>query len=161
MMENTNQIEQTIKFLQIDAELLNKSHIKAPDGTLHILGGFERMLYSYMVFRYNFFKSQEKGFFEEQETFHKFFPWVSMKTVQRAIQSLERCGMITVQRKSGKKGKGNNYIVHPYVAVDAENSNDKMKRVTSFSKENQPIKQKQISKQDNNYHLEYPDDIPF
>lgn len=161
MMENTNQTEQTIKFLQIDAELLNKSHIQSPDGTLHMLGGFERMLYSYMAFRYNFFQAQGKGFFEEQETFHKFFPWVSMKTVQRAIKTLEDCGMITVQRKAGKKGKGNNYIVHSYVAVDSKISNDKMKRGSSFSKTNQPTKKKEMTQSQTIQDLEYPDDIPF
>ncbi|QEG08747.1 hypothetical protein [Aeromonas phage 4L372XY] len=163
-MENQKQnTEQPIKFLQISAELLSCTHVQAPDGTIINLGGFERMLYSYMLFRYTGFKSANKSFFEEQETFRKFFPFVSIKTIQRAIKTLEQCGMITVQRKSGSKGKGNIYIVNDFIPVNCDTYNEKMKRDTSFSKQHQP-RRKQTTIINNSYVNDCDldqDEIPF
>lgn len=163
-MENQKQnTEQPIKFLQISAELLNCTHVQAPEGTIINLGVFERMLYSYMLFRYNGFKNANKSFFEEQETFRKFFPFVSIKTIQRAIKTLEQCGMITVQRKSGSKGKGNIYTVNDFVPINCDTHNEKMKRDTSFSKQHQP-QRKQTTSMNNHYVNDYDldqDDVPF
>lgn len=149
-----------IKFIQIESELLVNTHIIAPDGTKHNLGAFERMLYVYLRFRYDNFKDDPNGkYFESQETINSYFSFVSLKTIQRALKTLEQVGMITVTRKTGTKGRNNVYVVNPYVMTKEEETNVKMKRDTSFSKKHQPrLKQKLVNTYNN---LDNLDDFPF
>lgn len=162
MNNQENQIKKenkhNIKFIQIESDLLINTHVVAPDGTKHNLGAFERMLYVYLRFRYDNFKDDPNGkYFESQETINSYFSFVSLKTIQRALKTLEQVGMITVTRKTGTKGRNNVYVVNPYVVANEEQTNQNMKRDTSFSKKHQP-KQKQQRDTNNNT---YDQDIPF
>jgi len=149
-----------IKFIQIESELLINTHIIAPDGTKHNLGAFERMLYVYLRFRYDNFKDDPNGkYFESQETINSYFSFVSLKTIQRALKTLEQVGLLTITRKTGTKGRNNVYVVNPYVMTKEEETNVKMKRDTSFSKINQPKQQNTID--NDNCNNSYNKDIPF
>lgn len=149
-----------IKFIQIESELLINTHIIAPDGTKHNLGAFERMLYVYLRFRYDNFKDDPNGkYFESQETINSYFSFVSLKTIQRALKTLEQVGLLTITRKTGTKGRNNVYVVNPYNMINEEETNVKMKRDTSFSKKHQPKQQSTIN--NDNCNNSYGEDIPF
>lgn len=129
--------QNNIKFLQIDSEILNKPFVVLPDCTQKILGAFERMLYTYLKFRYEFFKKHSCDYFESQESICNYFPFVSLKTVQRSTKTLEDCGLILVTRKGFNRN--NKYVVNDIIMNDGEvKKNDRMFRHKSTFQKQTP-----------------------
>lgn len=113
------QEQNNLKYLQIDSDILTKTFVVLPDGTKEILGAFKRMLYCYLKAKYDYFHSNNQDMVESQETINNYFSFVSLKTIQRACKTLERCGMIEVIRKSNNK-----FIVHPANMCDGKPKNN-------------------------------------
>ncbi len=127
------QEQNNLKYLQIDSDILTKTSVVLPDGTKEILGMFERMLYCYLKAKYDYFHSNNQDMIESQETINNYFSFVSLKTIQRACKTLERCGMIAVTRKTNHRS--NKFTVYPANMCDGKpKKNTRMLRYKSPEK---------------------------
>lgn len=79
------------------------------------LDHFDRLLVGYMAFRYNYFTTENKKYFESTQTIADVFD-VHRNTISRALSTLEKHGYLLVTRK---KGSSSTYVVNlrPHLTV--------------------------------------------
>lgn len=131
--------QQNLEFLPIDCDLLSTTDfINKQTGETIKLSHADKLVYSRMVNRFNFFERINKDFFESQQVIAEVTAF-SVKSVQRAITTFCNIGIVEVIQN----GRSNKYVVHNWrdflKPVDKKTKNPNKVRQTSFTKTTAPV----------------------
>lgn len=122
-------------FLKLEKQLLRAVSVTdKTTGTVSKLSSVDKIVYRYMFERYVFFSSQKQQYFDNQSDI-AYECGLAIATLQRAIYSLEECGLITTKTQKlehcGSRVK-NFYTVYDVFSQRFElNSQSKTKKTST------------------------------